>query len=200
MDLKNTGKFIAEQRKIKGLTQAQLAEKLNISEKTVSKWECGKGFPDTSLILPLCTELGVSSNELLSAKTLTNDEYKNKAEENLIVLKGQNSKNNKFVFAMEIFVIFVSIIMLLASAIFMKYSLLPFGWGLGFFIFSCITIIATCVVGVIVECKIGFYECKHCGHKFVPTYKNFIFAMHMGFTRKMICPNCHKKDWCKKLY
>ena len=70
MDLSKTGKFIAERRKEKGLTQVKLAEKLNVSEKTISKWECGNGFPDTTLILPLCEILEISSNELLSAKLL----------------------------------------------------------------------------------------------------------------------------------
>ena len=77
MDLSVTGKFISERRKEKGLTQVKLAEKLNVSEKTISKWECGKGFPDTTLILPLCEILENSANELLSAKLLPTDkEYR----------------------------------------------------------------------------------------------------------------------------
>ena len=199
MDLKNTGRFIAERRKELGLTQSKLAEKLNISEKTVSKWECGKGFPDTSIILPLCAELGVSSNELLSAKLLSDEEYKNKAEENLITLKAQNTKNNKMFFRLELYMVVFSIIVLFAAAIFMEYSLLPFGINLAFFIFSGVSVLVTCFFATIIECKIGFYRCKHCEHKFIPSYKTFIFAPHMGFTRKMTCPNCGKKDWCKKV-
>ena len=87
MDLKLVGKFIAQKRKEKNLTQSALADLLFISEKTVSKWECGKGFPDTSLILPLCSALEISANELLSGKTLTEQEYKTSAEKNLIELK-----------------------------------------------------------------------------------------------------------------
>ena len=74
MDLIVTGKFIKEQRKAKGLTQLQLAEKIGVSEKTISKWECGNGFPDTTLMLPLCSALGISANELLSGKILSTDE------------------------------------------------------------------------------------------------------------------------------
>ena len=55
MDLKITGEFIQECRKNKKLTQVQLAQKIGVSEKTISKWECGKGFPDTTLMLPLST-------------------------------------------------------------------------------------------------------------------------------------------------
>ena len=66
MDQISIGRFIAAERKRKGCTQKQLAEKLNISDKTVSKWECGKGFPEVSLLLPLCKELDITVNELLS--------------------------------------------------------------------------------------------------------------------------------------
>ena len=89
MDLQIIGKFIKEQRKAKELTQLQLSEKLNVSEKTISKWECGNGFPDTSLMLPLCKELDISANELLSGKRLTTNEYKQLAEDNLIKLTSE---------------------------------------------------------------------------------------------------------------
>ncbi|MBQ9485910.1 MAG: helix-turn-helix transcriptional regulator [Clostridia bacterium] len=70
MNLAAIGKFVKEKRKEKGLTQAQLAEKLSVSEKTVSKWECGKGLPDAEFMLPLCNELGISADELLSGRTI----------------------------------------------------------------------------------------------------------------------------------
>ena len=79
MDLKRTGEFIKERRKAKNLTQADLAEKIYVSEKTISKWECGNGFPDTSLILPLCQALDINANELLSGKKLDEAEYKHEA-------------------------------------------------------------------------------------------------------------------------
>lgn len=66
MDAHKTGRFIAELRKQKGLTQKELAEKLMVTDKAVSRWETGKGFPDTSLLAPLGEVLGVSANELLS--------------------------------------------------------------------------------------------------------------------------------------
>ena len=81
MDTIKIGKFIQEQRKLKNLTQLQLAIKIGVSEKTISKWECGKGMPDASLMLPLCKSLNISANELLSGEKLSNNEYKDKAEE-----------------------------------------------------------------------------------------------------------------------
>ncbi len=86
MDQQKIGKFILEERKKKGYTQKQLADKLSISDKTVSKWENGNGIPDISLLLPLCEEFGISVNELLSGECLTDTEYKQKAEENIMKL------------------------------------------------------------------------------------------------------------------
>lgn len=101
MDLRVSGKFIAEQRKAKGLTQVKLAEILHVSEKTISKWECGNGFPDTTLMLPLCEALDISANELLSGRKLTNGEYKEQAEQNIVVLKMQQEQSSKFLLAIE---------------------------------------------------------------------------------------------------
>ena len=74
MNLKAVGELIKKQRKAKNLTQAGLAEKLCVSEKTISKWECGGGFPDASIILPLCNELDLNANELLSGKKIKDDD------------------------------------------------------------------------------------------------------------------------------
>ena len=101
MDLKLTGAFIKEQRKAKNLTQAELAQKLMVSEKTVSKWECGNGFPDTTLMLPLCEALNISANELLSAKRLDEKEYKKEAESNLVLLQTQKEMSDKLALATE---------------------------------------------------------------------------------------------------
>lgn len=92
MDQIKSGKFIAEIRKEKGLTQKQLAESLGISDKTISKWERGNGMPEVSLMMPLCEVLEISVNELLSGERLTAEQYSGKAEENMMVLireKGQ---------------------------------------------------------------------------------------------------------------
>ena len=95
MDQIKTGKFIAECRKEKGLTQSRLAEMLLISDKTVSKWECGKGLPEVSLMLPLCEILEISVNELLCGEKLDTSEYKNKAEELLMDFMKEREENKK---------------------------------------------------------------------------------------------------------
>ena len=89
----DTGKFIAACRKEKGLTQAQLAEKLNITDRAVSKWETGKCMPDSSIMLELCDILGVTANELLSGERIEIDDYEEKVNENLIELKRKDENN-----------------------------------------------------------------------------------------------------------
>jgi transcriptional regulator with XRE-family HTH domain len=87
-----TGKFIADERKKKGYTQAELADRLGISNRTVSKWETGNGFPDVSLLLPLSEELDVSVNELLSGERISKEDYEKRAEENIVKIISQNKK------------------------------------------------------------------------------------------------------------
>ena len=65
------------------MTQLQLAEKLGVSDKTVSRWECGKGMPELSILMPLCEVLEINVNELLSGEFLTQESYSKKAEENM---------------------------------------------------------------------------------------------------------------------
>lgn len=86
MDQQKIGSFIAELRTEQGLTQKSLAEKLGVSDKTVSKWECGRGLPEISLMIELSRQLGISINELLSGQRLDEIQYREKAEENMVGL------------------------------------------------------------------------------------------------------------------
>ena len=86
------GKFISACRKEKGLTQMQLAEKLNITNRAVSKWETGKSMPDVSLMLDLCNILGITVNELLSGERIIMEDYQKRAEENLMELQAKKEK------------------------------------------------------------------------------------------------------------
>ena len=199
MDLLKTGKFIQEQRKAKNLTQIQLAEKINVSEKTISKWECGNGFPDTSLILPLCEVLAISANELLSGKKLeTSEEYKNQAEENLVELKSQQEKSTKHLLNCEWVIIWLGMALLLGSCLIAAYVNMLDVWRfviIGFGILNCVFAI---VASMIIETKVGFYECAKCKHRYVPSYKQTVWSMHFGRTRFIKCPKCGKRSWNKK--
>ncbi len=87
------GRFLKQMRTEKGFTQKALADKLGISDKTVSKWENGRGLPEPSLMLPLCEILEITVNEMLSAQRLAPNDYSRKAEENMMNLVKQNEKN-----------------------------------------------------------------------------------------------------------
>ena len=95
MDQVKIGSFIKAMRKEQGLTQHELAEKLYISDKTVSKWETGNGMPDVSLMMPLCKILNISVNELLSGERLDSDQYYKKAEENIVTLMEERKREKK---------------------------------------------------------------------------------------------------------
>ena len=98
MNQEKIGKFILENRKRKKLTQAELAEKLGVTDRTLSNWENGKNMPDLSLFKPLCDILGITINELMSGEKISNKEYNEKLEENIIntidYIDKKNIRNN----------------------------------------------------------------------------------------------------------
>lgn len=103
------GKFIAERRKVQELTQKQLAEKLNVSDKAVSKWETGRSMPDNAILFELCKVLDINVNELLSGEKLSDDSYHGKAEENMMTLmkEKQNSGRVNAIVGLILGVLFV---------------------------------------------------------------------------------------------
>ena len=110
MDQIKIGKFIAERRKSKNLTQFQLAEKLNITDRAISKWENGRSMPDSSIMLDLCNELEISVNELLSGEMIDMKDYDKKAEENLYNLNKSNEHKKKLLIRCGIIMILLIII------------------------------------------------------------------------------------------
>lgn len=193
------GKFIAECRKSVGLTQMQLAEKLNITDRAVSKWENGKSLPDSSVMLELCAVLKITVNDLLSGEVVTMDNYNKEMENKLIELVKEKEQRDKNLLTLEWVIGILSLIVLFVP-IFIG-ALIPMeDWQRIVIIFIGFI---PCFVGFFFAVKIeqiaGYYECKHCKHKYVPTYKAVNLAMHMGRTRYMRCPKCNKKSWQKKV-
>ena len=101
MDQIKIGKFIAECRKKNNLTQMQLAEKLNITDRAISKWENGKGMPDSSIMLDLCNELKISVNELLCGELIEMNNYNEVAEKMLLEMAQYVPKYSQVYFAMH---------------------------------------------------------------------------------------------------
>ena len=111
MNQEKIGKFIASCRKECGYTQASLGEKLGITDRAVSKWETGKSIPDASIMLELCNLLKISVNELLTGEHIAMENYKEKAEENLLELQAKKVKAQKSLFRTEL--VFIAIAILL---------------------------------------------------------------------------------------
>ena len=199
MDLKAIGNFIKAQRKEKGLTQAKLATKLLVSEKTISKWECGYGFPDTTLILPLCKELDITANELLSGKKLSSEEYQTEAEKNLLTLKKQQEQDHKFLLTLENVLGYLSSITFIILVFVASFANLSTWVRILLIVIGFIHIVVGIHFCLTIEKDAGYYECQHCHNKYIPTYKQILLSMHYGRTRYMKCPKCNKKTWQKKV-
>lgn len=115
------GKFIAECRKSKNLTQAELSEKLNITDRAVSKWETGKGLPDPSIMLDLCNVLDISVNELLSGQRLDMNSYKSKSEENIVgIMTKEKSKKRTLYTIIDTLLFFICILMIIITKFILK--------------------------------------------------------------------------------
>lgn len=199
MDQGKIGKFIAECRKNKNMTQADLAEKLNITDRAVSKWETGKGMPDYSIVLELCKRLDISVNELLSGETINTDDYNKKAENNLLKFKKLDDIKNKMLLQSEIIIgilssiIFIGVVIL--AALFIKNEV----YATVICILSFIIFVLVISFSLKIEKVAGYYECMKCHYKYVPKYNDIFWAMHFGRTRYLKCPKCMKKSWNKKV-
>ncbi len=199
MDIVKIGKFIAERRKDKNLTQMQLAEKLNITDRAVSKWERGKALPDSSIMLELCDILCISVNELLSGEKINMENNNQKNEELLLQMAKELEKKNKTIWTSMWAIMIVSITALIAG-LFIAAFLIPEGvWQLVTILGVCVVFLIPCFYALKLEVSVGAYKCKNCGHEIVPTYLEALNAMHMGTTRYLKCPKCNKRTWCKKV-
>ena len=199
MDQIKIGRFIAECRKKQNLTQIQLAEKLNITDRAVSKWETGKAMPDSSIMLDLCDVLGISVNDLLCGEVVAMDNYNKELENNLLEIIKQKEQADKRLLSVEVFIGITATIVLFAL-IFVAALIQMEAWlKISLIVFGFILFLAGCFYALRIEQVAGYYECKHCKHRYVPTYKAVNMAMHMGRTRYMRCPQCGKKSWQKKV-
>ena len=178
MDQIKIGKFIAEERKAKKYTQRELADKLSISDKTISKWERGNGFPEVSLLLPLCNELEITVNELLSGERLQEMDYKKKAEENMVnlVKEAQESKKKIIMSAMVgVLVIVAAVPLFVVAGMFeMQVWTRVLLMGIGFVIM---------VMGITIACVLdreaGAFECPECKERFVPDMRSHNIGFHI---------------------
>lgn len=197
MDQVKIGQFIKAVRKEKNLTQREVAEKLLISEKTVSKWETGNGLPEVSLMKPLCDLLGISLNEFFSGERLDEKQYYAKAEANIMSLVEEKAKAKKGIICSVIVIvmtILASFTLILVAGLFEMALWLR----IIFIAVAGFLIVSGLIVSIILDRDAGVFECPHCGERFVPTAKAYVFSLHGITWRRLRCPKCHKKGFCKK--
>lgn len=198
MDIVKIGYFIRECRKNKNLTQKQLADKLYVEPKTISKWETGKGLPDVSIMKNLCNELGISLSELfigdyikeesndLSIEKLIIDELKKEKIQNKKKLIGEILIGCAFIGSVITLILLVGIV---SIATYLKIILIVLS-----FIFIFVGLFGL----VLLDVNIGYFECAECHERFIPSIKDYVFGMHTLKKRKLKCPICGKKTWCLK--
>ena len=198
MDQFKIGKFISSCRKEQGMTQADLAEKLGISDRAVSKWETGKSMPDTGIMLELCELLKINVNELLSGERIM-DNYDKRAEENLLEMRRQVEEKNRQMLRMEYLISFPTVLAGIVMCFVAAYVELPAWLRLTMIAFALVMIFAIAFIAVGIEQKAGYYECRKCHDRHIPTYWQTNLAMHIGRTRYMKCPKCRQWSWQKKV-
>lgn len=198
MDQIKIGKFIAERRRSVNLTQMQLAEMLGITDRAVSKWECGKALPDVAIMLKLCGILKISVNDLLCGEVVSMDNYNEKLESNLIKLVKEKEESDKRLLKIETVMGICCILPFLAATV-LALTVTMAEWITTLMVLgSLLPLLIALPFLIKIEQKAGYYECAKCGHKHIPKYSSVFFSMHLNRTRYMRCPECNKRSWQKK--
>lgn len=196
MDQIRIGKFIAQTRREAHLTQRQLADRLSISDKTISKWECGKGLPEVSLMLPLCDALHITVNDLLTGERVPQADYQKQAEENLMELMQQNEENRKNLILSlvcgSVTVVAVCALVALAASL-----PLPAAARAALVLLAAVTAVMGVGASCALDVKAGYYECPHCKAQFVPSMADYVKGVHTLTRRRLTCPECGKTALCR---
>ena len=201
MNQEKIGRFIAELRKEKNMTQQELADKLNITDRAISHWENGRSMPDAGVILELCKILNINVNELLSAKKIKEEKYNERAEVSLLEMRREIETQNKRILTLNKIIINLAIIIFVViglAATFIEMSMLIRNIIFAVDLFMLI-LIGFFTLNILQ--KTGYYECQECKHQYIPRYTQMFFSMS-GITNtnwRMKCPKCKKKCWHKKV-
>ena len=198
MDQIKIGKFIANERKRKGYTQKQLSEKLEISDKTISKWERGNGFPEVSLLLPLCNELEITVNELLCGERVSEEDYQKKAEENMVNLVREAQESKKKIIISAI-IAFFSLLASMPLFIVAKIGMFSTQTQAILIVIGLIVLIGGIIIACVLDNDAGAFECPDCKTRFVPDMKAYIMGPHTITKRKLVCPHCGAHKYCRKV-
>ena len=177
----------------------QLAEKLNITDRAISKWENGKSMPDSGIMLDLCNELKISVNELLSGEMIEMNNYNENLEKNLLEMIKQKELADRRLLTMEIVIGVLATTILLILTVIASFIEMADWTRILLITVGIILFIIGVLCAIKIEQVAGYYECQECHYKYIPTYRNTLFSMHFNRTRYMRCPKCNKKSWTKKV-
>ena len=199
MDQIKIGKFISERRRAERLTQAALAEKLGITDRAVSKWECGRSLPDASIMIELCRMLQITVNDLLSGEIVSMENYNEEMEKNLLNAIKEKEEADKRLLSVEVILGAISTVFLLVMFLIAFLLNMSSALRTALIILGVLLFIPGVLLSVRIEQVAGYYECQKCHNRYVPDYMSVNLAPHMGRTRYMRCPECMEKSWQKKV-
>ena len=199
MDQIKIGTFISKKRKEKKLTQSELADKLNITDRAISKWENGVCLPDASIMHELCDILEITINDLFSGEIVDMKDNEKKLEENLLEITKLKEEKDRQLLNMEIVIGYTSSITFITLIFVASYIKMPLWVSILLIVIGSIIFAVGMANAIKIEQVAGYYECSNCKHKYIPSYQSVLWAMHIGRTRKMKCPKCHEKCWHKKV-
>ena len=199
MDLRKIGKFIAQKRQENNYTQESLAEALDVSNRSVSKWERGICLPDSGHMAELCKLLKISINDLFNGEKVDMKDAEKKTEQLLIEMAKRQEIANKRTFVhMNVTAVGAMLLYFAVVGVTARCMHKEDFWPILILAFATLVLLVTLYFAFRIEVDLGHYTCKHCKHEFTPTYGQALRAMHMNTTRYLKCPKCHKRSWMKK--
>ena len=128
------------------------------------------------------------------------DNYNKELENNLLEMIKQKEQADKRLLSVEVFIGITATVVLLALIFVAAFVQMSNGLRITLIVFGFVLFLAGCFYALRMEQVAGYYTCKECGHRYVPTYRAIAMAPHMGRTRYMRCPQCEKKSWQKKVF
>ena len=199
MDQVKIGKFIKEKRNEKMITQSMLAEKLNVTDRAVSKWENGYCMPDSGIIPELCKLLNITINDLFSGEVVDMKDNERKLEKNLLEMAKLKEQKDKQLLNLEILLGLLVTIIFLVCVFVSSFVDMNDLYRVLLIIFGFILFILGNSYCLRIEQTAGYYQCGKCHHRYIPTFKSVFWAMHIQRTRYLKCPKCGKFSWNRKV-
>lgn len=192
MDQIKVGKFIAACRKDQNLTQMQLAEKLGITDRAVSKWETGKTMPDSAIMLELCEILGITVNDLLNGECIALDDYAKKTTAQLMeALRRKEIAEKQLLKIKAILEVVAAIFFIIAGVVFI-FDLTTNRFLIILLFCLMLLSIAFQHFCLKVDQTVGYFQCAECKHTYVPTEDSLTLSLGFGRKKVLECPHCKK--------